>query len=62
MGDSEDFEARMDMETLERAQEIKSNPSRLKRAREAAREQARRFEKVAGGSDDSPETRGYRRL
>lgn len=57
-----DFEAQADMATLERAETIRSDPERVRRARNAARQEAQRLEEVADSDErreDTPERRGY---
>lgn len=61
----EDFEAEMDADTLVRAQEIKSDPSRLERAKSAARRKAEKADSMVTAleKDREPEENaGLRRI
>lgn len=60
VGGDDDFEARMDMEALERAEEIRNDPDRVRRARNAARREAKRLQEVADSDERRDGTsRGY---
>lgn len=57
-----DLQAQMDMDSLERAEEIRNDPDRVRRARRAARNEAERLRGVADADekrDETPERRGY---
>lgn len=51
---SEDYEARYDMETLQRAEQIKANPARLAKVKAYAAATAAELQKVAGGDSKRP--------
>lgn len=58
----DDMQARIDMEALERADAIRNDPERVRRARNAAKREAERLAGVAEADEkreDTPQRRGY---
>jgi len=61
----DDWEARYDMETLVRAEEIKGDPQRMSRAKDHAKRQAdaaAEAVKAMSGNDGDALAQGYRKL